>query len=216
VWQRVTDVADQLDLLRQRLSYGSPQGITNADGEIELRFVFNRNELEAAFRDSHVFFREILEIDPDLRDLILDTNEQHLSQAVSILFGLMAQNSVNGQLRWRACWSDGDIKYIKVLVDAPVGHGVDPNFCTIDFHIPQRKSKPFCLMQIGAPTFEPVLQFHHLDPDIELDMFPFFPESVKEDPRPFTPNQIEYTAPDSWVFPRSGVVFAWRHTGEQA
>ena len=205
------------DLVREELTYTSDRPLTNASGKLEVRLVLSRDVLESSFGKREVFFREMLQLDADLERLVADRAGNRLRQVVERLFAFRA--TIEGHpATWTASWSAatprGGEDLLRILIDNPSTAEIYK--CSVQFRLPQVKTSPFCLAQIGEPTLAPRIEFRHLDDKVEIVDFPFFPVPVERRPEKGVDvglNEIVYEADkDDWIFPRSGVLFAWRYT----
>jgi len=217
IWHRLieghpdAETVEQLNLVAQELSYSSPQGVANATGRVEVRLVFQRDELEQAFRDPGVFFREILSVEQATSKALRAAANRDLTGMLKGLFAFCAFDRNSRPLPWTADLghsSVGDSVFVRILIDLQSAAGAD--FCRVRLHMPQSKSRPFLLMQVAEPTHDLSLWFKHHDPDVELADFSFFPPAVERKTFPIERNAVEFRAGDHWLFPRTGVLFTWQ------
>jgi hypothetical protein len=211
-------VADNYDVLSEVISYSSHQGIANSNGFLEIHLDFTRVQLERSFQSGEVFFRELIQVDEELEDLFFAHG--NANELVSRLFNFTAQSDGGEYLTdWQAAWIDesapGGKRYLKITVQLPEGATNRP--CEVRLNIIQERRKPFFLMQIGEPSWSPTLIFEHEDEAVEVIDFPFFPVRFNRNPLPqnedIPPHGYVYSLNDAWIFPRSGVLFAWKPRG---
>ncbi len=211
------DAAQKYYRVRQTLQYRYDCNVLNSDNQLEIRFVFEHPELESAFRDANVFFRELLQIDPQCREKLKGLSSEELTDVVGRVFRFAAFDTSlapGTPLSWSSTLAANDPyaePHIKVLV-RPRDRSLI-TACRIEFALPQLKERPHFLVQLNEPTLEPTIVFDHQDIDVELIDFPFFSVTYGRTQTPMEgpARRIEFKVANQWAFPRSGVLFTWRH-----
>jgi hypothetical protein len=176
----------------------------------EIHFAFSVGRLDESFREASVLFREFLQLSPDLLKRVLELDQAGLSRFVREVLALEVSSEKSTKaIRYDVYWDGAEAKqrYIKVMFS----DDTNVDGCTIQFCMPQRKELPYFVVQISEPTYRPSITFSHRD-RADFDYFPFFANKVITTASPRgRGRQIQITVEDNtWVFPRAGVLFAWK------
>ena len=183
---------------------------------IKIGFSTNSFLLNNWFPDGKIFFREWLDVEQKEQEGIEKLNLEDRKDFI--------ENFLNLKVSF-TFFSDGNpvvVNNYKLIESEPGGLVVEisnddlPNIpyssytASIEFRMPQRKKAKKFLITISEATYAPKITFRYTPSMEPVSDLPFFPYTSCDLQRTIGRRRYSYDLNfESWVFPKSGIVFTW-------
>jgi hypothetical protein len=216
---RLRDNAHQYTWIAQDISF-KRNGYSADRNEESLYFNFalSGDQLNEFFSHDAIFFREVLQFDTEVRNLVLNLSQPELLFFVRDVLRFRAKDieKADMELPYSVVWENTPHrgKYIRIVIKNPSGR-LEGSGCGITFELPHFRQSSYFIVTMPRPiktgaqiTFNRNHSMMQLQPVIYLDR-EAYDEKVTPPESP-DPQTIQVNT-RKWVFPRGGITFVWRY-----
>ena len=209
--------------LRQRCGYSPIRADSGRPDRREfiIAFTFDKIQLQHLLPKHEIFFREIIEMEKELKQVALQFTEVEAREFIEKVLGLSVVES-SGNPRSPLEYSVSVEKdratlelYIKIKTRLPKGSksaGIE-----LEFNFPQSREAPWFVSSLPQPCFKPTISFRRneqmtrLEPVLFLSSFEEKKVITKKFPDNSDDPKFYEVTVDGWTFPTNGIMFTWRY-----
>jgi hypothetical protein len=202
--------------LTEKIQYQSwdPKSDSAFRGPFVICLTFDKLTLQRLLQKNDIFFREIIELETDLADVIAKASKEEAEELVKEIFCVkiceMHREEVSVRYSVQLASDDAGKKYLEIttpkLPKASPANGI-----CISFNIPQFKEVTWYIATLPQLCDHPKITFRGNSEISRLEPVYFLSNIEPEKVRTEEFN-LKYTVFfDGWTFPTSGVMFTWRH-----
>lgn len=199
---------DQYFKIKETLSYRKIyMGNNHVPNHIRVGFMTNLADLDRELHEENYIFRENLSLkEEDVRKLMEKSGEELRQWVKNIMHIHVMVNGESCKLQ-TVSGQDGvvDMEF-ELARDLTEEREMD---FSIEFVMPQLRSKMDFLVSVSEPTYNPYIKFDYPEDIVDVEMFPFMNDG-KESLIQNAQNDMgecRIRLRDKWIYPISGVVF---------
>ena len=188
------------------------------NGPFSIVLTFDKDSLDTFIRRDDIFFRSLIELDEQDRDILFSLSDAEIREFVLGTMGLSCRNAHTGAIlaleKFDIDRTSGKTPVVKILT-GQFENESEKNYLRVDLVYPHYKSITHFTVLLPQPSNKPKIRFKVSREQKNLSKVLYFSnipdERIKIDSLKTGNNLNGYYIEinDGWVFPTSGVTFAW-------
>ena len=190
-------------------------------GPYVLAVAFDKIELQRLLPQHTIFFREIIEMEKELKDIAFQFSDEDANEFVREVMRLSISELAGGHLpiEYSVTAVNRASRQLYIQITTIASKTGDASGAAISFNLPQSREAPWFVTSLPQPCENPIISFRRnsqmtqLEPVLFLSNF----QEKKIDLEPYPPGSDDpvkfKVTVDGWTFPTNGVMFTWRYRG---